>query len=81
MNDTVLRLLADALQLPETDRAALAASLIDSLEETTDDDAEAAWGAEIRQRLAEIHLDEVKLLSFEEAQGRLFGKHDGMPGT
>ena len=81
MNDTVLRLLADALQLPETDRAALAASLIDSLEETTDDDAEAAWGAEIRQRLAEIHLDEVKLLSFEEAQGRLFGKHDGTPGT
>jgi hypothetical protein len=41
------RLLKEALQLPPEARAALAGSLIDSLDEAVDPDAEQAWAAEI----------------------------------
>ena len=48
-------LFAEALRLPESARAALAASLIDSLDTTTvDADAEAQWAVEIRRRIAAL---------------------------
>jgi putative addiction module component (TIGR02574 family) len=81
MNDTARRLLTDALQLPETDRAELAASLIDSLDEPADIDANTAWDEELQHRVGQIHRGEVNLLSFDEARGRLFGRSDGRPGT
>lgn len=81
MNDTTRRLLTDALLLPEADRAELAASLIDSLDEAADIDADSAWDAEIQHRLQDIHRGEVTLLSLDEARDRLFGKFDGQPGT
>lgn len=81
MTDTARRLLTDALQLPEADRAELAASLIDSLDETADEDVNAAWEVEIQHRLEEIHRGEVGLLSFDEASDRLFGKPHGQAGT
>ncbi|MEX2138093.1 MAG: addiction module protein [Pirellulales bacterium] len=81
MNDTARRLLTNALQLPEADRAELAASLIDSLDDPADNDADSAWDEEIQQRLSQIHRGEVSLLSFDEARERLFGKVDGQPGT
>jgi putative addiction module component (TIGR02574 family) len=46
--------LNEALQLPLEARAALAARLIDSFDADVDEDAEAAWHAEIDRRLAEI---------------------------
>src|SRR3972149_9550650 len=45
------QLLAEALQLPPEERAAIAGELIQSLDSHVDDDAEAAWSAEIRRRL------------------------------
>ena len=81
MNDTARRLLTDALQLSEADRAELAASLIVSLDSTADVDGDAAWDAEIQHRSEEIHRGEVTLLSFEEARGGLFGKSDGQSQT
>jgi putative addiction module component (TIGR02574 family) len=74
MTDTARRLLTDALQLAEADRAELAASLINSLDETADEDVDAAWEVEIQHRLEEIHRGEVGLLSFDEVRDRLFGK-------
>ena len=47
-------LLADALRLPEGARAALAATLIDSLDATVDVDAEAQWAVEIRRRITAL---------------------------
>ena len=47
-------LFAEALRLPESARAALAASLIDSLDTTVDADAEAQWAVEIRRRIAAL---------------------------
>jgi putative addiction module component (TIGR02574 family) len=81
MTDTARRLLSDALQLPEADRAELAASLIDSLDEPADLDVGAAWDAEIKHRLEEMHRGDVTLLSFDEARDRLFGKSHGQAGT
>ena len=51
------RVLADALRLPSTDRAAIAAALLRSLDASGDEDAEtveAAWADEVRRRLADL---------------------------
>ncbi len=39
-----------ALRLPKSGRAALAAKLLESLEEDVDEDAEQAWASEIERR-------------------------------
>lgn len=54
MTPAATRLLQSALSLPEQDRAALAAALIESLDGPADPDAEAAWAEEIRRRVAEL---------------------------
>ena len=46
------KILGDALALPASERAALAAALLASLDET-EGDVEAAWAAEISRRAAE----------------------------
>lgn len=48
------KLQSDLLDLPIESRAFLARALIESLDETTDEDAEALWRAEIRRRDAAI---------------------------
>jgi putative addiction module component (TIGR02574 family) len=72
MNVDIAKLLDDAMKLPAEGRAALAGSLIQSLEETVDEDAEAAWAAEIRRRLAEIEAGRAKLVPWPEAQRKIF---------
>jgi hypothetical protein len=47
-------LLRDALTLPPEVRAALADSLLESLDDDVGDDAEEAWRKEIYQRLQQI---------------------------
>lgn len=66
-------LLRRAMELPPEARAALADSLLASLEGPTDPDAEIAWAAEIKRRLAELENGTVKGLSFDEAQRKIFG--------
>jgi putative addiction module component (TIGR02574 family) len=44
------KLQADLLALPMNSRASLARALIESLDETVDENAEALWIAEIRRR-------------------------------
>ena len=53
MSDELKSLLERALQLPPEARAALAGSLLDSLEQETDDDVGAAWSAEIATRASD----------------------------
>ena len=45
--DLSQELLNDAMRLPDEQRAALAAALIESLDQGVDEDAEAAWSVEI----------------------------------
>jgi putative addiction module component (TIGR02574 family) len=64
-------LLKEALKLPPEARAALAGSLLDSLDQEVDEDAEAAWHAEIDRRLKELDSGKVKTVSWAEARRRI----------
>jgi len=61
-----------ALDLPDTERADIAARLIQSLEPGTDEDVEAAWSEEIRLRIAAMDSGEEPLLEWDEVEVRLF---------
>jgi putative addiction module component (TIGR02574 family) len=74
MNQNISEILKEALKLPPAARAALAGTLIDSLEESVDRDAEAAWEVEIGLRLKEIDQGKVKLIPWAEARARIAGQ-------
>src|ERR1700732_2002244 len=61
-------LLKKALALPDKERADLAGSLIDSLDNTVDEDAEAAWQAEILLRLEEVRSGKVKTTPWNDVR-------------
>ena len=67
-------LLKEALKLPPEARAALAGSLLDSLDQEVDENAEAAWHAEIDRRLRELDSGKVKLVPWSEARRRISGR-------
>jgi putative addiction module component (TIGR02574 family) len=69
----VAELLKEAAKLPEADRAALADSLLESLDTEIDEDAEEAWRAEIHRRSQEIDAGAVTLHAWHDAQHRLNG--------
>lgn len=64
-------LLEKALRLPPEARAALAGTLIESLEEAVDEDAEAAWGREIAERLKDLDSGRVRAIPWVEARRRI----------
>jgi putative addiction module component (TIGR02574 family) len=63
-------LLMEALHLPAEARAALAGSLLDSLDTEVDANAEEAWRDEIYRRLQEIDSGAVQLIPWRDAQRR-----------
>jgi putative addiction module component (TIGR02574 family) len=65
------QLLAEALQLSPEQRAALAGELIRSLDSQIDEDAEAAWSAEIRRRLERLDPGSTQTVSWSEARRRI----------
>ena len=64
-------LLTEALRLSPEERAALAGELIHSLETEVDADAEAAWSAEIRSRLAGVDASSAATIPWSEARRRI----------
>lgn len=64
-------LLTEALRLSPEERAALAGELIQSLETEVDADAEAAWAAEIRSRLAQLDAGKAVTIPWSEARRRI----------
>ena len=74
MNATTHELLESALQLPEHDRADLAASLIESLDESFDADAQTAWAVEVRRRLADLDSGSVKTVPWDQARQVIAGQ-------
>ena len=64
-------LLKEALKLPPEARAALAGSLLDSLDQEVDEDAEEAWKLEIDRRLRELDSGSVKPIPWSEARRRI----------
>lgn len=74
-------LLSEALRLTPEERAALAGELIQSLETEVDADAEAAWAAEIRARLARVDAGDATTISWSEARQRIHAAAGRAPRT
>jgi len=70
--NAVDRIIDQALQQPERERARIAARLISSLDQTTDLDVELAWQQEIDKRLKEIDSGAVECIPWEDVRSRLY---------
>ena len=68
---TLKRALDLALELPESERAALAHDLLASLDGPADADAQQAWEAEITKRLDELEAGKARAVDAEEALRRI----------
>ena len=71
MKENITDILKQALRLPPEARAALAGSLLDSLDEPLDRNAESAWEAEVSSRLREIDEGKGTLIPWAEARARI----------
>jgi len=60
MTEEAAELLKKALSLPVSERADLADSLIESLDDTQDESVAAAWDEEVARRMADIDSGAVK---------------------
>jgi putative addiction module component (TIGR02574 family) len=67
-------LLKKALTLPANERATLAGSLIDSLEEVDEASAQNAWNDEIARRIEELDSGKAKTISWDEVRRRIATK-------
>jgi putative addiction module component (TIGR02574 family) len=77
MSDAATKILEDALQLSDRDRADLAVSLIDSLDSSVDSDWEAAWDQELARRTKELDEGSVQTIPWSEVRRKLRGRLDG----
>jgi len=64
-------LLEKALTLTEGERAELAASLLQSLDQAVDEDAEAAWQGELVRRAEELNSGKAKTIPWDEVRGQM----------
>jgi putative addiction module component (TIGR02574 family) len=71
MNREVSELLEKVLALPAEARAALAGSLLDSLDDAVDASAEEEWNKEIARRIEEIDSGKVKPIPWAEARRQI----------
>lgn len=71
MSESLRTLFSKASQLDQTDRAALAGLLIDSLDPVSDASVDAAWAAEIEQRAREVDEGLVRTVPWEALRDQL----------
>jgi putative addiction module component (TIGR02574 family) len=71
MTSTTKRLLDEALDLPDGERAELAARLIESLDAPVDDDVDAAWAAEIERRCAALDSGDAVTSDWSDVRDRI----------
>jgi len=71
MTQEVSDLLKKALALPQEARAALAGSLLESLDDTVDASVEEAWKHEIAQRIQELDSGKAKPIPWAEARRQI----------
>ncbi|MGO9861990.1 MAG: addiction module protein [Terriglobales bacterium] len=71
MAQEVSEVLKKALALPPEARAALAGSLLESLDDTLDVAAEEEWSQEIARRIAELDSGKVKPIPWAEARRQI----------
>jgi putative addiction module component (TIGR02574 family) len=71
MTKATNKLLGDALKLDVSERAELASELLASLDAEADEDAEAAWAAEIEERAARARSGQDPGKPWPEVRDRL----------
>lgn len=75
MTEEASAILKKALALPPEARAAIADTLLESLDDSPpDEDVEGAWTEEIKRRIDEIDSGKVQLIPFEEVRRRLLAR-------
>jgi len=81
--DDVDHILAAALQLSATERAAVVAELLDSLDDLgpADEGVQQAWAEEAQRRLAEVDAGTVKPIPWAEARRRIHAAANGRRET
>jgi putative addiction module component (TIGR02574 family) len=77
MTQEVAELLKKALALPPEARAALAGSLLESLDDTVDASAEEEWNEEIARRIQELDSGKVKPIPWAEARRQISAMLNG----
>jgi putative addiction module component (TIGR02574 family) len=80
MTRQAANLLEEALRLSDSERAELAARLIESLEPDAEDDVESAWGEEIRRRLDDLDQGRVQPVPWPEARRLILDDTDERAG-
>jgi len=69
VTDEASAILKKALALPPDARAAIADSLLESLETSSpDEDVEQAWAEEIKRRVEDVDSGRVQLIPYEEVR-------------
>jgi putative addiction module component (TIGR02574 family) len=81
MSSDAAKVLNDALRLDEKERAELAARLIDSLDQSADDGADAAWESEIAGRLADLDSGKTKTVPWPQARRMINGNQGRANGA
>lgn len=71
MSGKAQKVLEEALTLPPEERADVAATLLESLDEQEDAGVEEAWAQEIEQRIRDVESGAVKTIPWSEARRRL----------
>jgi len=67
-------ILEKALELPPEGRAAIAGSLLESLDRIVDEDAESAWEEEVLLRFKDLDEGKVQPVPWAELRRRISGK-------
>jgi putative addiction module component (TIGR02574 family) len=80
MNSRAREILAEALRLPDRERAEPAAELIASLDPQADSGAARAWEEEIARRLAELDSGKVAPVPWSAARREILGDSDEPTG-
>jgi len=69
--DDAKKVLTVALELPEHERAEIAAKLLESLDAAGDDDVDEAWAREIERRCAALDSGEAVTSDWSEFRARI----------
>lgn len=76
MSRSPAEILHEAMELPAEARAALADSLLGSLDTEIDADVEQAWREEIERRMASLEQGTAKTIAWEDVKARLAKRLD-----
>ena len=77
MKPSQQKVLDEAHRPPIEARAALAGHLLESLDDSVDEDVELAWSQEIARRIDELNRGKVKTVPWSVARRQILGRSGG----